>query len=372
MEVNTSFTYNESLAGLLNESFLGTDYVPYQRRFETYLIPVVFTLIFIFGMVGNGTLILIFLRQRSMRTIPNIYIFSLALGDILVLVSCVPFISVIYTFESWPWGEEICRISEATRDVSIGVSVFTLTTLSVERYCAIVHPMSRHMSTKPLAIITASSIWVVSFIFAIPAMLFTHFEKHYIPGKNGTIEYCIPFKNRYYGRLMVTMQFLIYYLIPIIVIGFFYSLMSRHLVLSTRSLPGEHGKGQSSQILARKKVAVTVLALVIAFIICFLPIRIHMLWFYYDDNYETNYTMFWHVSKMFGFCLQFLNSCVNPIALYFVSKAFRKYFNYYLACCPYNVVVEESFAYATNNSSISRRQHSDIVTSLRESQERSK
>lgn len=71
------------------------------------------------------------------------YIFSLALADLLVILICVPFVSVIYTLESWPWGELICRISEAAKDVSIGVSVFTLTALSAERYCAIVNPFRK-------------------------------------------------------------------------------------------------------------------------------------------------------------------------------------------------------------------------------------
>uniref|UniRef100_A0A182KEI2 G-protein coupled receptors family 1 profile domain-containing protein n=1 Tax=Anopheles christyi TaxID=43041 RepID=A0A182KEI2_9DIPT len=47
------------------------DYVPYEQRPETYIVPVVFALIFIVGIVGNGTLVVIFLRHRAMRNIPN-------------------------------------------------------------------------------------------------------------------------------------------------------------------------------------------------------------------------------------------------------------------------------------------------------------
>ena len=43
--------------------------------------------------------------------------------------------------------------------------------------------------------------------------------------------------------------------------------------------------------------------------------------------------MFWHVFKIIGFCLCFINSCVNPLALYFLSKQFRHYYNRYLFCC---------------------------------------
>jgi hypothetical protein len=71
------------------------------------------------------------------------YIFSLALADLLVITTCVPFTSILYTLESWPWGVVMCKVSETSKLISIGVSVFTLTALSAERYCAIVNPLRR-------------------------------------------------------------------------------------------------------------------------------------------------------------------------------------------------------------------------------------
>ncbi len=107
--------------------------IPYSERPETYIIPVIFSIIFVVGVLGNGTLVLIFIRHRIMRNVPNTYILSLALGDLLVIITSVPFTSTVYTFESWPYGELICKISESAKDVSIGVSVFTLTILSADR-----------------------------------------------------------------------------------------------------------------------------------------------------------------------------------------------------------------------------------------------
>lgn len=71
------------------------------------------------------------------------YIFSLALADLLVILVCVPTSGVIYTFEEWIWGETMCRITEFGKDVFYGVSVFTLTALAAERYCAIVNPLRK-------------------------------------------------------------------------------------------------------------------------------------------------------------------------------------------------------------------------------------
>ncbi|KAK9730706.1 7 transmembrane receptor (rhodopsin family) [Popillia japonica] len=129
----------------VNISFLNdsADYKPYIERPETYIVPLLFFLIFVIGVLGNGTLVVIFMRHRTMRNVPNTYILSLALGDLLVLLISVPFTSVVYTVESWPWGELVCKISETAQDVSVGVSVFTLTALSADRFFAIVDPLKK-------------------------------------------------------------------------------------------------------------------------------------------------------------------------------------------------------------------------------------
>ncbi|XP_026666805.1 neuropeptide CCHamide-2 receptor-like isoform X2 [Ceratina calcarata] len=316
------------------------DYVPYDQRPETYIVPVVFLLILVVGVTGNGILVLTLLRHASMRNVPNTYVLSLALGDLLVIITCVPFTSLLYTIESWPWGLEVCKLSECAKDISIGVSVFTLTALSAERYCAIVNPIRRHvagLSAKPLTILIAILIWVLAIVLAMPAALFS-----YVPSislqNNQTIEICSPFPKEFgegYQRGMVMFKFLVYYAIPFCVISGFYLGMARHLELSTRNMPGEMSTvcSRVEQIRARKKVGKMVIAFVIIFFICFLPYHVFMLWFHFCPSSKSDYDDFWHAFRIVGFCLCFVNSCVNPIALYFVSGTFRKRFNEYLCCC---------------------------------------
>lgn len=43
----------------------------YSERVETYIVPIVFAIIFIVGVLGNGTLIIVFVRHRTMRNVPN-------------------------------------------------------------------------------------------------------------------------------------------------------------------------------------------------------------------------------------------------------------------------------------------------------------
>ncbi|KAK9746802.1 7 transmembrane receptor (rhodopsin family) [Popillia japonica] len=170
-------------------------------------------------------------------------------------------------------------------------------------------------------------------ILAIPAAIGSHLM--YIEAPTITITVCYPFPPRWlnnkYPKVNVMAKFLALYVVPLAVIAIFYMNMANHLIVSTRNVPGEI-QGTQRQIKARKKVAVTVLIFVLVFAVCFLPYHTFMLFFYFNPNAQEEYNDFWHYLRIVGFCLRYLNSCANPVALYWVSGAFRKHFNRYLLC----------------------------------------
>ncbi|XP_057366067.1 neuropeptide CCHamide-1 receptor-like isoform X2 [Daphnia carinata] len=323
---------------------LSDGYVAYSERLETYIVPVVFGIIFLVGVIGNGSLIYVLCRHKSMRSVPNTFIFNLAVGDLLILICTVPFTSTIYTLDSWPYGEFVCKASEFAKDTSVGVSVFTLTALSFDRYTAIVRPVQSFVSgpRSKLVIVCLAVIWLASLVLALPAVFFSHLLKH--PGEripdserevdaNGTmigpthreIHICYPFPQEFgpdYPRMVILLRFLLHYFLPLITIGTFYAIMAHHLLRSVQNIPGQamlttsarhryqteasssnqseptvllQPQQQPNQNRARRKLAKMVL--------------------------------------IFGFVLAYTNSCINPIALYCVSTSFRKHFNRLLCCC---------------------------------------
>ncbi|XP_034477392.1 neuropeptide CCHamide-2 receptor [Drosophila innubila] len=322
-----------ALGGGRNGSFEeNSGYVDVWDRPETYIVTVLFTLIFIVGVLGNGTLVIIFFRHRSMRNIPNTYILSLALADLLVILVCVPVATIVYTLESWPFERNMCRIVEFFKDISIGVSVFTLTALSAERYCAIVNPL-RKLQTKPLTVFTAVVIWIFAIILGMPAFIISDIEIHNVttPKGNTTIQACYPFGK--HGKYMIVAKASIYYLLPLSIIGVLYIMMAKRLHISARDMPGEQLSIQSrSQARARRHVARMVVAFVVVFFICFFPYYVFELWYHLNPTAQDDFDDFWHMVRIVGFCTSFLNSCVNPVALYCVSGVFRQHFNRYLCC----------------------------------------
>ncbi|XP_049799818.1 neuropeptide CCHamide-1 receptor-like [Schistocerca nitens] len=328
------------------------EHLPFDVRIETYLVPVIFLLIFTAGVLGNGTLVLIFIRHRNMRSSPNLYILSLALGDLLVILICVPFISTIYTVESWPYGMVICKLAETAREVSVSVSVFTLTALSVERYCAIAGPVAG--ASRRVGPLLLAAIWLLAAAAAVPTALYTQVTEEAIneceAGALRRIQVCYPFPKELAAPVVTARvqldnrpvlrpaascdtsccaggRFAVHYALPLVLISIFYSLMAVRL---RRGLPGEapqrHIRSQ------RQRVARTLLTFVGVFFICFLPQHVFSLWFYWASSSVQEYNDWWHALRILGFCLSFANSCANPVALYCVSCTFRKHFDRYLLC----------------------------------------
>jgi len=109
---------------------------------------------------------------------------------------------------------------------------------------------------------------------------------------------CYPYPA-HWGGAMTLLRFIVYYAVPLVVIGVLYALMARHLILSTKNMPGEQ-QGQARQIRARRKVAKTVLAFVVVFAVCFFPHHVFALWFHWCPTAHQDYNAFWHYFRIVG------------------------------------------------------------------------
>lgn len=304
---------------------------------DAIAVPIVFGFIFIVGLVGNGTLIFTVVVNKVMRNVPNIFIVSLSLGDFILILVSVPLTSTLYTFQSWPYGLVACKFNIFMQTMSLGVTVFTLTALSIDRYMAIMDPMSKHTGkTHATTLIISACIWALSFVLALPDAIFSTTVLRPISNET-SIKICENFPKEYDGttvpKVYNLLRFFVFFAIPVCIIACFYILMAQILIRSGEQIPCEGKSGglnQQRQIAARKKVARIVLSFVFIFVLCWLPRYVYLLWFHFDVE---EFNDFWNVFKILGFCLTFINSCVNPFALYFLSSQFRKYYNRYLFCC---------------------------------------
>lgn len=108
-----------------------------QHQYNIWLpgigVAAVYGIIIIVGLVGNVTLMKTCLLVKSMWTVPNLFLSSLALGDLLLLVTCAPVDASRYLVDEWLFGRVGCKLIPFIQLTSVGVSVFTLTALSADR-----------------------------------------------------------------------------------------------------------------------------------------------------------------------------------------------------------------------------------------------
>ncbi|XP_051469425.1 neuromedin-B receptor [Apus apus] len=316
------------------------------------VIPSLYLLIIIVGLLGNITLMKIFISSSAMRSVPNIFISSLAAGDLLLLVTCVPVDASRYFSEEWLFGEVGCKLIPAIQLTSVGVSVFTLTVLSADRYKAIVNPMDIQTSSAVLwTCVKAVAIWVISMLLAVPEVVFSQLA-HINDTNNVTFTACIPYPmtDDKHPKIHSVMIFLVYFLIPLAIISIYYYHIAKSLIKSAHNIPGEYNEHSKRQTETRKRLAKIVLVFVGFFAICWFPN--HVLYMYRSFNYNeidpsTGHMVVTLVARVLSFC----NSCVNPFALYFLSESFRRHFNNQL-CCRRRAQQERSASYLRNSSAI--------------------
>jgi bombesin receptor subtype-3 len=92
-----------------------------------------------------------------------------------VILICVPLHGLIYVYDSWPWdgelGEILCRGSEYAKDISIGVSIFTIVALATDRYQGIVNPLKKLQARSKLVLFIILFTWLLAILVATPTVV---------------------------------------------------------------------------------------------------------------------------------------------------------------------------------------------------------
>lgn len=108
----------------------------------TICVPVVFGLIVLVGIFGNALVIIVVSTNAQMRSTTNMLILNLAVADLLFIILCVPSTATDYVLNSWPFGLVWCQTVQYLIYATSYVSIYTLIMMSIDRYMAVVFPVS--------------------------------------------------------------------------------------------------------------------------------------------------------------------------------------------------------------------------------------
>ncbi|XP_069694839.1 uncharacterized protein [Periplaneta americana] len=313
---NGSIVFEEGYKSIVRNFVYGDGYYA-KLIFYEYVEPAIYTLLFIFGTVGNVAVLVVIICNSDMHTVPNAYVMNLAVSDLMLLAVNTIYIYIDTRSESWQIGDDLCKVFGFLRHSSIGVSAYLISVMSIQRYQVISRPLhNRHQSmTRIVTIATILGVWTICSLFTIPYTLAVHAD--YM---------CSVYDSWKYYQKVVVFELVVFCILPLGVTACMYCLAARHLMRSTNIESGEiHNKGNS-----RRSTTRIVLGFTLVFVVSFLPYHIYLICMIrnvFEDAYLKNY-----VFTVSIYLLMF-NSCFNPVALCCSSKCYRKYFKYYLLKC---------------------------------------
>ncbi|XP_012307414.1 mu-type opioid receptor isoform X2 [Aotus nancymaae] len=290
-------------------------------------IMALYSIVCVVGLFGNFLVMYVIVRYTKMKTATNIYIFNLALADALA-TSTLPFQSVNYLMGTWPFGTILCKIVISIDYYNMFTSIFTLCTMSVDRYIAVCHPVKAlDFRTPRNAKIVNVCNWIISSAIGLPVM-FMATTKY----RQGSIDCTLTFSHPtwYWENLLKICVFIFAFVMPVLIITVCYGLMILRLK-SVRMLSGSKEKDRNLRRITRM-----VLVVVAVFIVCWTPIHIYVIIKALVTIPETTFqTVSWH----FCIALGYTNSCLNPVLYAFLDENFKRCFREF--CIPTSSAIEQ-------------------------------
>ncbi|XP_054722471.1 RYamide receptor-like [Uloborus diversus] len=279
---------------------------------------------------GNGAAIAVLLlgKRRSLR----LFLVNLALSDVTMAVFSIPFTYTDFVLGRWIFLPEFCPVVQFVQHASVTVSVYTLTVVGLDRYYAIVYPLSNRW-TKSHGRLVVFGIWSCSLGLSSFQLVHGKAEKFEVGGQE--VYDCNEIWNELDGKIYTSVVFLITFLIPMIVLCYVYG--SIGCKMWAHRTPGNADVSRDRQQMAAKMKVVKMMATVVAlFALCWLPIQVFglLIYFHPDAVMPEKDEDFGSFAAAFLCChwLSMANSFVNPLIYCFMSDNFRTDLRQLLSC----------------------------------------
>ncbi|CAP23072.2 Protein CBG01863 [Caenorhabditis briggsae] len=320
----------------------------YEQNFTEVIDPiataahVTWSLTALIGIPANLFVLAAIVYFRDMRTISNIYIFNLALADLLFLCAIPVTFFGRSMREGWRWGPIMCKLYISGNAVSQFASAVFIAILSFDRYLAVCRPIqSKSFRTTQAAVILSIAAWAMVIIEMTPLFLFVKLIKTTTGGH--TTRSCMLFVGNVTAletldesihdvavlneveqnmltsrRFFISYTFALSYLIPLVAVWFFYF----KIILKMCQQKQQMQTKRTGTKRRTAKVTIMGLAIVISYTHCWLPFWI-VQWSIEANLFQNSkYLLF--VFTHFAFALQYINSAANPFLYVFLSDSFQK------------------------------------------------
>ncbi|XP_013772714.1 neuropeptides capa receptor-like [Limulus polyphemus] len=330
-----------SFSNLTEKQYLEVRMGP-QQISSVIIIPItiVYVLIFVSGIIGNIVVCLAITRNSHFQTPTNYYLFSLAISDLLILIFGLPNDLKLY-WQQYPWmfGETVCKLRALVAEMTSYASVLTIVAFSTERYIAICYPLFiQTVSSLSRCIKIITLVWIIACISAIPFAIFTKVNYVEYPIGSGNLltesAFCsLPMENHDISLPLLQFATFAFFCLPMTLIIILYvkiGLTLRHSsrVTSDGSTISSPSLGSNRQCQVRRSINKMLVAVVIAFFLCWAPFHAQRLLVVYvhPRQWTMNLRTLNEVLYYLAGCLYYFSATINPILYSLMSTKYREAF----------------------------------------------
>ncbi|XP_043931079.1 C-X-C chemokine receptor type 2-like [Protopterus annectens] len=312
----------ESFMDLFNDSSFGNstdytglaDFAPCKKAWslDKYFAVVIYSTVCILSVIGNSLVLVVICYNNVHKSTTDLYLLNLAIADLLFAIT-LPFWAV-YNVDQWIFGHFMCKIISVLQEVNFYSGILLLACISVDRYFAIVQATKsqKQQWVKYICLI----VWSMAVLLSLPILLYRSVFKYNHEDRLMCYE-DIGAKSTDIGRIIIRFsRHIIGFFIPLGVMLFCYT---RTLITLIQV--------QGTQ---KHKAMRVVFAVVLAFLICWLPYNITV---FADTLMRTdavNETCDMRIQIDTALpitqLLGFTHSCINPILYAFIGQKFRRNF----------------------------------------------
>lgn len=299
-----NYTYDDYDTGNMTCDFV-------KMSFQAVFQCVLYTLILLLGVAGNGLMITILLRRWRLLRITEIYLLHLALADLMLLLT-FPF-DLIETVNGWIFGEFLCKMTSLMKCLNVLCGSFLLGCIAFDRYLAIVRAIPSMQSRRPKRVHqTCIVLWLICLCLSVPNIVFSSVETT----NEGTSCY-FHYHGIHANNWALTSRALdhLCFFLPLAVMSYCYTAVVVTLCKSQKS--------QAKQGAVRLALLVT-----LVFCFCWLPYNITLLISTMVNleviSFKTcRFTFHLQQAQTVTSSLGFSHCCLNPFLYAFVGVRFR-------------------------------------------------
>ncbi|UYV82943.1 hypothetical protein LAZ67_22001459 [Cordylochernes scorpioides] len=298
----------------------------------SWLLPVagcIIIFIIIVGVSGNLLTLVALARVPRVRSAASAFIASLCVADLLFCAVNLPFTASRFLHRAWVHGDTLCVVFPFLRYVNVGMSLLSITAITVNRYILISHPrLYPRVYSRVNIVLMILFTWIFPVVLVFPTL----FGKWGRFGYDPTILNCSILEVN--GKSPKVFLFILGFLIPCVAILACYSRIFL-VVRRSRLRVQQHGDRQGMTRQKKEEYRLTKMVLVIfcSFVCCYLPITIIKV---VDKRAKLP------ALHLLGYIMIYASACVNPVIYGLTNKLYRNAYRTVLSCGRYREDVTQS------------------------------